>query len=327
MKSFTPDDIIYPNKKRPNLPNFSSSTILNIILVIIVLFALRTSFYTVKANEVAVVQRFGKYVRTSPPGLHFKIPLGIEKATPVKVEYIYKDEFGFRTRKAGVKTVYDAKSYPDESLMLTGDLNVLDVEWVVQYKVKDPMLLLFNIRDPVKALRDISESIMREVVGDYTFNEVLTTKRVEVNDLTKQRIQEVLDEYQTGIEIITIKLQDVNPPGPVKPAFNEVNEAKQEREEMINSALKFYNEKIPEARGKAIQMIQQAEGYALERVNRAKGDAERFLFLLEEYKKAKDVTRKRLYLEYMQEILKKSGKKYVIDSDEKGILPLLRLEE
>ena len=211
--------------------------------------------------------------------------------------------------------------------MLSGDLNVVDVEWVVQYKVKDPIQLLFNIRDPRKALHDISESIMREIVGDYSFNEVLTTKRVEINDLVKVRLQEVLDSYQTGIEIVTVKLQDVNPPQSVQPAFNEVNEAKQEREEMINSAWKFYNQKIPEAKGKALQMIRQAEGYSLERINNAKGDADRFLLLYEAYKLAKEVTLKRLYLEHMQEILSKAGTKYIIDSEEKGILPLLQLQK
>jgi len=326
---FKPDDIIFPGKdkidklKVPQVPPFLPI----IIIAIIALASLKTVFYTVEPSEVGVVTRFGKMSRITQPGLHFKLPFNIEKAFIVKVEYIYKEEFGFRTKQAGVKTTYQTGSYADESLMLSGDLNVLDAEWIVQFKIKDPVAVLFYIRDIRKALRDISESVLRKISGDYTFNEVITTKRIEINDIVQQEMQKILDSYGAGIEIVTVKLQDVNPPDPVKPAFNEVNEAKQEREKLINQAWEVYNRKIPQARGEALKIVKEAEGYALEKINKAEGDAKRFLLLLEEYDKAKDITRRRLYLEYMNDILNNSGKKYIMDPREKGILPLLRMEQ
>jgi len=277
-------------------------------------------------REPDEILRFGKFVRTTKPGLHLKLPLGIEKAIPVKVEYVYKDEFGFRTQSAGVRTRYSPQSYSDESLMLTGDLNVLNLEWIVQFKIKDPYKALFKIRNVSKTLRDVSESVMRKIVGDYTFNEILTVKRIEVNGKAQEDMQAILDYYNTGLQIVTVKLQDVNPPDPVKPAFNEVNQAKQEKEKLINEAWQVYNQKIPQAKGEALKMIKEAEGYALEKVNNAQGDAKRFELLREEYARAKDVTKKRLYLDAMNDILKKTGKKYIVDSEEKGILPLLKLE-
>ncbi len=304
---------------------FSPRKTVYFIIGLVVVIGIFSTFYTIQTNEVGVVLRFGKFIGTTPPGLHLKLPFGIDKVFPVKVKLVYKEEFGFRTKRARIRTTYDQRSYEDESLMLTGDLNVLDVEWIVQYRVKDPFAVLFKIRDVRKTLRDISESVMRRIVGDYTFNEVLTEKRIEINNLAQKEMQEILDSYGAGINIITVKLQDVNPPDPVKPAFNEVNEAKQEREKLMNQAWEIYNKKIPQAKGEASKIIKKAEGYAIEKVNRAKGDAERFLLLLSAYKNAKDITLKRLYLENMQEILEKAGKKYIIDEEEKGILPLLHL--
>ena len=326
FKAIDPDEIINPRGER-KLPSFKGVSPSLLVIIFLVFFAAVTSFYTVGPNEVGVVLRFGKFVRSTSPGLHFKLPFGIEKNIPVKVEYVYKEEFGFRTRSAGIRTAYDEGAYSKESLMLTGDLNVLDVELIIQYKKKDPFSVLFHIRNIRKTLRDISESVMRKIVGDYTFNEVLTTKRNEINILAQQELQKILDSYKVGIQVLTVKLQDVNPPDPVQPAFNEVNEAKQEKEKMINLAWEVYNHKIPEAKGQALKMVKEAEGYALEKVNRAKGEAERFLLLLGAYQKAKEITRKRLYLENMNEILKKAGKKYIIDSKQKGILPLLRLND
>ncbi len=209
--------------------------------------------------------------------------------------------------------------------MLTGDLNSLVVEWIVQYKVKDPVKFLFNIRDPRGTVGAISEAVMRQVVGDHSVSESLTTMRVEVNQQAQEKLQEVLDSYESGIHIVMVKLQDVNPPDEVKRAFNEVNEAKQERERMINEAWEAYNKAIPRAKGEALKTISEAKGYALNRVNRARGDADRFLATWEEYKDAKEVTRRRLYLETMAEVLPKAGRKYIMDSDQQGILPLLRL--
>jgi len=323
-----PDEIFQDLKKQLNFhPPKSLSSLPVIIGAILVVIAALTSFYTIETNEVGVVLRLGKFATTTNPGLHFKLPFGLDKVTPVKVEYVYKEEFGFRTQSAGIKTVYSQKAYDDESIMLTGDLNVLDLEWIVQFRIKDPFDALFNVRDLRKTLRDISESVMRKIVGDYTFNEVLTTKRIEINTEVQKMLQETLDYYKTGIQIVTVKLQDVNPPDPVKPAFNEVNQAKQEKERLINQAWEVYNQKIPQAKGEASKRIKEAEGYSLEKVNEAQGDAKRFLLLREEYALAKDVTRQRLYLESMSEILKNAGKKYIIDPKQAGILPLLKLKD
>ncbi len=326
FESQNPDEILRNLKEKFNAYKPKGSRLFLIAGVFLALLLAKGTFYTIQPNEVGVVLRLGRFIRTTQPGLHFKIPLGIEKVIPVKVEYVYKDEFGFRTASAGIKTVYSQKSYDDESLMLTGDLNVLNLEWIVQFKIKDPYKTLFNVRNIVKTLRDISESVMRKIVGDYTFNEVLTTKRIEINIKAQEDMQKILDTYGTGLQIITVKLQDVNPPNPVKSAFNEVNEAKQEKEKLINEAWRVYNQKIPQAKGEALKMVKEAEGYSLEIVNRAKGDAKRFLLLRKEYARAKEVTRRRLYLEHMEEILIKAGRKYILDPEEKGILPLLKLE-
>lgn len=299
---------------------------LAIVLFVIAVLLIKSCVYQVQPNEVAVVQRFGKFIRIDQPGLHFKFPYPIDKATMVLVDYIFKEEFGFRTVRAGIKTLYSEKTYREESLMLTGDLNVVDVSWVVQFRVKDPVAFLFNVRDKRKNLRDISEAIMREVIGDYTFDEVFV-KRLEINTLVKERLQRTLDRYKMGVLITKVLLQDVDPPDPVKPAFNEVNEAKQEKERMINEAWEVYNRKIPRAKGEAAKIIQQAEGYAAEIVNQSKGDAERFLEVLKSYRQAEDVTRKRMYLEAMEKILRQAGEKFIVDEDGMSILPLLNLNE
>jgi membrane protease subunit HflK len=327
-----PDEIIQNIKDKFKFNQPKSTWLPFIVVIFIILLILGSSglspspFYTIQQDEVGLVLRFGKFIATTNPGLHFKWPL-IEKAIPVKVEKTYTQEFGFRTQTAGVRTVYSQKSYADESLMLSGDLNVLDLEWLVQYKIKDPFDALFNIRNFIKTIGDVSESVMRAIVGDYTFNEVLTTKRVEINNTVQDEMQKILDFYGTGVQILEIKLQDVNPPDPVKPAFNEVNQAKQEKEKLINQAWEVYNQKIPQAKGEALKMVKEAEGYALEKINQAKGDSKRFELLFAEYSRAKDVTLRRLYLERMNEILPQAGQKYIVDPEEKGILPLLKLEK
>lgn len=294
-----------------------------IIIALLILFGLKGFLYTIGPEEVGVIQRFGKYVRLSSPGLHAKLPFGIEKVTPVKVKRVFKEEFGVRTLRPGIRTQYSPRSYLDESLMLTGDLNILDVRWIVQFRIKDPIEILFNIRNPVDNLRDVAEAVMRRFVGDYRVDEVLTIEREEIDDLVQQEMQALLDKYGSGIQIVTVKLLDVNPPDKVKPAFNEVNEAKQEREQMINQAWEAYNKAIPKAKGEAERTIREAEGYSLDKINRAKGDAERFLSVLAEYKKAPEITKKRLYLETLREVLPKAKEKYIIDSKQTSILPLL----
>ncbi len=307
------------------IPQFRfNKGILPIAGIIVIVIILLTGIYMTGPDQVGVIRRFGRYVRTTQPGLHLKIPI-IEVVDNIPVKKIEKEEFGFRTAKAGVATRYSPREYFDESLMLTGDLNVLVVEWIVQYKRKDPVKWLFNIRYQRRTIRNISEAVMRQIVGDNTVNEVLTNRRVEINQEVQDKLQKILDSYNSGIQIVTVKLQDVNPPDPVKPSFNEVNEAKQEKEKMINQAWEAYNKVIPKARGEAEKTIKEAEGYALKRINTAKGDAARFTSVWEAYKSHKEVTKKRLYLEAMNEIFHKAGSKFIVDPSQKGILPLLNL--
>ena len=318
----TPEDILNEGKKRFN--NLSGAAPLAIMGIVLLVGALG-SIYSIGPDEVGVVQRFGKYTRLSTPGLHIKMPFGIEKLTPVKVERIWKEEFGLRTLQPGIKTRYSTREYMEESLMLTGDLNILDVQWIVQFRVKDPVKLLFRTREPLENVRDMSEVVMRRLVGNYRVDEVLTTKREEIDDLAHQQMQEILDAYETGVQIVAVRLLDVNPPDTVKPAFNEVNEAKQEKERVINQAWEAYNKVIPMARGEAEQTIRRAEGYNLDKINRAKGEAKRFLLTYQEYKKAPSITKERMYLETMMDVMPKAKDKYIIDPNQSSILPLLNL--
>ena len=296
-----------------------------IIIALIVLYLGSTMFYQVGVDEVGIVQRFGKYVRKTQSGLHFKLPNGIEKRTKVKVRKERRQEFGFRTVQPGVRSRFSSgTAYTSESLMLTGDLNVAVVPWIVQYRIKDPYQYLFKVRRPEATLRDLSESTMRLVVGDRSITEVIS-KRGEIADQAKILLQKELDEAETGINVTTIELQKTNVPEPVQPSFNEVNQAIQEKERMIYEAREQYNKLIPQARGNAEKTIKSAEGYALDRVNRSQGDAARFLALYEEYVKAEDVTQRRLYLETIREVFPKLGNKYIIDDDQRNLLPLLNL--
>ncbi|PIQ88423.1 MAG: FtsH protease activity modulator HflK [Candidatus Omnitrophica bacterium CG11_big_fil_rev_8_21_14_0_20_42_13] len=323
MQDFSPEDIINVGKNEfKRYSNYAPW----IILILFVIILISGSIYSIKTEEVGVAQRFGKYITTTNPGLHFKLPLGIDKVTPVKKERVFKEEFGFRTLRPGIQTEYSSQKYLDESLMLTGDLNTLDVRWIVQFRVNDPVKVLFNTRDPIDNVRDVSEVIMRRLVGNYLVDEALTTSREEISDLAQVEMQKILNKYETGIRVVTVKLLDVNPPEPVQPAFNEVNEAKQEKERMINQAWENYNKIIPKAKGEAEKTIREAEGYALDKVNRAKGEADRFLAMLAEYKKAPEVTKNRLYLETMMEVLPKAKNKYIIDPSQSSILPLLKLD-
>jgi membrane protease subunit HflK len=276
-------------------------------------------------EETGVVLRFGRYDRLTGPGLHFKLPFGIESATRVKTGRVFKEEFGFRGVSPGVRSRFTQTGYAGESLMLTGDLNVIEVKWIVQYKIRDPKLWLFAVRDGVSAIRDLSEAVMRAIVGNRYGDEVLTLARVEIAAKAQKELQQLLDFYRTGVLVITVKLQDVNPPGPVQPAFNEVNEARQQKERMINEAQEAYNREIPKALGEAKRVVTEAEGYATERVNQAKGEAKRFTEVLAAYRKAQEVTKRRLYLEAMQRVLQNAAKVYVVDREVKGLLPLLDL--
>jgi len=323
MKDFNPTEFL--DALQPDLNRFSAKHFIWVIIAVWILYGFATSVYTVPEDSKAVVLRFGKDVRQEDPGLHFKLPVGIEKHYPVPVKRIFKEEFGFRTLKASVTTQYDSRDYPSESLMLTGDLNIADVEWVVQYKILDPRQYMFAIRDPQQALRDLSESVMRLVVGDQTATQVLTVGRSEITGEVEQKLQDLLNLYQTGLRVESVTLQDVNPPDAVKPAFNSVNESKQEKEKLINEARRDRNTTVPKATGLAKQQVTEAEGYALKRVNQAQGDADRFISILNAYKNAKEVTRQRLYLETMGEVLPTVEEVYVIDGKSNSPLPILQL--
>jgi membrane protease subunit HflK len=298
-----------------------------LLLVLLVAVGGYASVYTVAPEEAGVIQRFGRYVRVTGPGLHFKLPFGIETVSKVKTGRNFQMEFGYRTVEAGVRSRFTERGFKEESLMLSGDLNVVDLQWTVQYKIGDPKDFLFQVKDVDSAIRDMSESVMRRVVGNRLFDFVLTVGRAEIADRVKVEMQKVLDSYRTGIQVVNVKMQNVTPPGPVEAAFNEVNEAEQERESKINQAQAAYNREIPKAKGSALQTISKAEGYALERVNQAEGEANRFLDVLKEYRQAKDVTKRRLYLESMTQLLNRVDEIYVIDEDQKGLVPLLDLQK
>ncbi|NTV29013.1 MAG: FtsH protease activity modulator HflK [Candidatus Omnitrophica bacterium] len=320
----TPEELL--RQGRRNLQQFNTVIPLLVLGMILLAFVF-SSFYSVGPDEVGVIRRFGKYTRTESPGLHWKFPFNIDQLNIVKVQRVMKEEFGFRTLRAGVQTEYSQGSFEDESLMLTGDINVLDVTWVVQFKINDPVKLLFNIRDARAIIRDITESVMRQTIGDNSVTESLTTRRMEIDLEVQRKLQAILDSYDSGIQIQSVILQDVNPPEAVKASFNEVNEAKQEMEKVMNQAWEAYNKVVPRARGEAEKTMGEAEGYAVKRTNRAKGDAAKFIATWEAYKAARDVTDKRLYFETMQEVLPKAGKKYIFDGTGSPVLPLLNLNE
>ena len=335
-----------------------------VVVVILAAIGLKSSIYTVPADSAGVVQRFGQYNRTTKPGIHLKMPFGMEDAVAVPVQKVQKEEFGFRTLEAGVDSRYlgadeiearrvnsedlmrliresgervsrGAASYErareilrGEYVMLTGDLNIVDVEWIVQYQIKDARNYLFNIREPRQTIRDASQAVMRQLIGDGSVDEAITIGRIEYEVSGKEALQKLLDEYETGIHVVTVKLQSSNPPLRVRPAFNEVNKALQQKETRINEASKAYNEAVPKSKGEAEKLIETAKGYAAERVNQAQGDVAKFESIYAEYTKAPDVTRQRMYIETMAKVLPLIPEKWIIEQGgaEGGILMRLNLE-
>jgi membrane protease subunit HflK len=286
-----------------------------------------TAYYTVPSDSVAVIQRFGKYLKEVPPGLHFKLPLGIDAATIVPVKRQLKQEFGFTT--PGASDPYQSSAPGDgkrETQMVTGDLNAALVEWVVQYRISDPAKFLFEVREPSETLRYVSESVMREVVGDRTVDEVITIGRQEIETEALIKMQALSTKYAMGISIDQVQLKNINPPGPVQESFNEVNQAQQEKEKLINEARRDYNKVIPLAEGEKDQRIREADGYRLKRINEAEGDVARFSALFAEYSKAPEVTRRRIYIETLQDIMPGIRSKIIVDEETQGILPLLNLD-
>ncbi len=296
---------------------------------LLVIWLAMTSFYTVQPEGQAVVKRFGKVIAVKPPGLHFKLPFGIDQQTFVPTARVLKEEFGFRTavQQDATAAVYrKSDENRNESLMLTGDLKVVDVEWVVQYRIEDPNKYMHRVEQVGKTIRDISEAVMRRIVGNSLGSDVLTVKRVQIASDAKVELQELLNSFDMGVRIGTIEMQDVTPPDPVKPAFNEVNQAEQQKERTINEAEKKQNQRIPAARGKARQVLESAEGYRAQRVNRAIGESSRFQAIVEEYRNAPEVTRRRMYLEMLDKVLPSLGKLYVVEPGGHSPLPLLNLD-
>jgi modulator of FtsH protease HflK len=321
--------------RRPNAPGgFSPAQRRQLGLAaaaLLIVWGVYSSFYTVQPEERAVVKRFGSVTGISDPGLHFKLPFGMDEVQIVATERVLKQEFGFRTEQIEAdpegRTRFSSREFPDESQMLTGDLNVVDVEWVVQYRIADPIKYLYSMREPDRSLRDLSESVMRRVVGNNIGSDVLTTGRAGISASARDEIQGAMTRFDNGIHVITVELQDVVPPKRVQPAFNEVNEARQERERMINEATKQANQAIPRVQGEANRVIAKAKGYAVERVNRAQGEAQRFSAVLAEYRTAPEVTRTRMYLEALNDALPRIGSVLVVRDGQMPPVPLLNLRD
>lgn len=300
--------------------------IIGLVAVGAIIYGGMSAFYTVQTEEEAIVLRFGRYIKTETPGLRFKLPFGIDEVELVAVKRQLKQEFGFGTTGATNPSQMTSPSEQEEEKeMVTGDLNTALVEWVIQYRINEPYEYSFKVRNADATLRDVSESVMREVVGDRTVDEVITIGRQEIESESLARLQELVNKYEMGISIDQVQLKNVNPPRPVQSSFNEVNQAQQEREKSINIANGNYNREVPKARGEAEQKISEAEGYATQRVNEAEGDVARFTAMFAEYRKAPEVTKRRIYLETLQSVLPTLGKKVIIDEDAQQILPLLQL--
>ncbi|MEM9280837.1 MAG: FtsH protease activity modulator HflK [Verrucomicrobiota bacterium] len=296
------------------------------VLAILLAIAAFGSVYTVQVEEAGLVLRFGKHISTVDPGLHFKLPFGIDRVVRVPVRRQLKQEFGLGTSGNTNPSQWTSQAEMDlEKNMVTGDLNAALVEWVIQYRITEPESYLFKVRNADDTLRDASESVMREVVGDRTVDEVITIGRQEIESECNQKLKELIELYELGISIDQVQLKNVDPPQPVQGSFNEVNQAQQEKEKSINVANGEANREIPKARGEAEKTISEAEGYATKRINEAEGDAAKFNALYTEYKKAPEVTRRRLYLESMERVMPQLGKKVILDEGANQVLPFLPL--
>jgi membrane protease subunit HflK len=295
--------------------------------VIIALIVAFSSFFIVDQTEEAVILNFGKFSRLVGPGLHFKIPFGVEQNFNVPTQQIQKEEFGFRTTESGVISSYSSQDFPGESTMLTGDLNIVDVEWIIQYQIMDARAWLFKVDNRHQTMRDISQSVINQLVGDRTIFDVIGSERANIELTGQDMMNQLFTNYGLGVRVVTVKLQNIVPPkGAVQDAFEDVNKAIQDRSRMINEGKESYNEVIPKARGQADQVQQEAQGYATERVNRAKGDVSRFLAVLGEYRQAPDIVRTRLFYEMYDEVFGSTAARTdLIDKNLKNFLPLKSL--
>src|SRR5213082_4037250 len=315
-----------PELQDLKIPHIPLRVIASIIAIILLVGLAWTSCYTVQAESEGVVLRFGKFLKTVEPGLHFKLPFGIDEVTVVPTRRQLKLEFGFTT-PGYTNPDQPPKEAEEERSMVTGDLNAALVEWVVQYRIDDPKQYLFDVRNPAQTLRDLSEAAMREVIGDRTVDEVITIGRQDIEVSALARMQELAKRYALGVRVDQVQLKNVNPPAEVQASFNEVNKAQQDRENAINIANGDYNEAVPRARGQADQTVRGAEGYRFKRVNEAEGDVASFNATLGQYIKAPEITRTRLYLETMGDVLPSVGEKIIIDDTMRNLLPILPLNK
>ena len=314
----------------------SGSHIPFIVVLAVLVYVALSSFYTINANEKGVLTRFGRYHSTVEEGLHWKIPAGIDKITRVP-QTVQAKQFGFRTLQAGVSTTYDENDWSAESEMLTGDLNIVDVTWAIEYRITDPRAWLFNVNnDRVpgnakednrdKTLRDISQSVVNQLVGDRAILEVISSERENIEYQSKQLIQETLDFYGMGVSLTEVKMQQVVPPrGEVQDAFEDVNKAVQDRNRLINEGEQAYFAEIPRIEGEAKQKIAEARGYQQARVNRARGDVALFEAIYNEYRSSPSVTRERLYYEAVEDIFNKGESTDIVDRNLDNFLPLKNL--
>jgi membrane protease subunit HflK len=314
--------------KLPNGRTLKAPLAIGIIILVLLLITAFMSFYIVDQTEQAVVLRFGKFNRLTEPGLQFKLPFGIEQKYLVPTQVVLKEEFGFRTLRAGVETVYSGRDFPAESIMLTGDLNIVDVEWIIQYRINDPQKWLFQVHDQNKTIRDISQSVVNLLVGDRGILDVIGSERASIEDTGREMMNELFEQYNLGIRVTTLKLQNIVPPvGSVQNAFEDVNKAIQDRSRLINEGQQAYNKEIPKAKGKAEAYIQEARGYAIERVNKADGSTQRFLSVLREYKKDPEVTRTRLYMEMYENVFSQNENTTLIDKALQNFIPFKSLTD
>jgi membrane protease subunit HflK len=313
MVNFTP----------PKMGKLTTTKIGLIIGGIVALILLSTSVFIVDQTEKAVITRFGRYIGTREPGLQLKLPFGIDRNYTVNTESVQSQEFGFRTLRGGSAPQWAGTA--SESTMLTGDLNIVDVEWIIQYRVVDPRAWTFNVNDPITTIRDVSRSVINMLVGDRAIMDIMGSERSAIQDQGRVLMNERFNEYNLGINVITVQLQNVTPPQGVQQAFEDVNKAMQDLERLVNEGQQAYNEEIPKASGQAAQMIQVAEGYRAERINRANGDVARFRAVLDEYRRAPEVTRQRLYYEMVEEVFKEEKDMTLIDRNLRNFLPMMNL--
>ena len=297
-------------------------TLIIIVVVVLVLIVIFSSVFVVDQTEQGVILLFGKFTRITEPGLHFKLPFGIERNFNIPTQEVHKAEFGFRTERPGVATIRSVQDFPHESEMLTGDLNIVDVEWIIQYRIADPYNWLFKVQDTDKTIRDISQSVINQLVGDRAILDVIGAERNNIQLQAQDLMNELYKSYELGIRVTAVKLQNIVPPaGPVQSAFEDVNKATQDRSRLINEGKEAYNESIPRARGEAEQLIEESKGYAVERVNRAEGDVARFVNVLVEYQRNREVTRARLYYEMFEDVFKDDEGTDLIDKNLKNFIP------